>query len=115
MSYLRSLKGPTFINHATGRKKPNDTGWQDRHVEALYRPRGFEAAIVGALEAWARYADEHRARYESGVGEDGFIGPEWANMGRAIRALLNGETGRLGCGTLDGFIVDTLASEGFDA
>jgi hypothetical protein len=40
------------------------------------------------------------------------IGDAWEEIGRAILVLLNGETGRLDCGTLDAFIRDTLESEG---
>lgn len=47
-----------------------------------------------------------------GIGEDYVLGPEWATIGRALLALLNGETGRLDCGTLDGIIRDTLRAEG---
>lgn len=118
-THLSAFKSPAFINGATGAKMPNDTGWQDRHVEALYAPRGFEAAIVNGIAAWARYADEHNARYpgetpqESRIGNDYAMGPHWESWGRSLHGLLNGETGRLDCGTLSAFIHDTLHAEGF--
>lgn len=113
--YAEILRNPSFVNHRTGKRTPNDTGWQDRHMAALRAPVGFEAAIVSMLAGWATYADQHRARYESRVTDDGVMGDEWTGIGRSILALLNGETGRLDCGTLDGFIRDTLASEGVNA
>jgi hypothetical protein len=110
-TYQHTLLNPSFVNSATGRKMPNDTGWQTRHMAALRTPTGFEVAIVEMLKAWALYADTHSRRYESKIGHD-VLGDEWAAIGRGIRGLLNGETGHLDCGTLDGFIADTLAAEG---
>ena len=93
---------------------PNTGGWQDRHLSALYTPHGSEQPIFGLIYAWARYADRHRERYESGVGEDGVLGTSWAAIGSHIRALLNGELGRFDGGTLDSFLYSTLAAEGFN-
>lgn len=114
-TYLNTLYHPSFVNHATGERMSNDTGWQDRHVRAFNVPHGFEAAIVSLLTGWAIYADAHRARYESKLGDDYVLGVAWAATGRAIHSLLDGETGRLDCGTLSSFIHDTLTSEGFNA
>lgn len=113
-SYFARLFNPTFVNPTTGVKMPNDTGWQTRHVAALRSPHGPETGIALMLEGWAKYADAHRARYESGIGEDYVLGDEWETIGRSIRALLNGECGRFDCGTLDAFLSDTLHAEGFD-
>jgi hypothetical protein len=99
----------TFYNPSF---RDNTGDWQTRHTGALRKPRGFEAPIVGMISAWAQYADTHRTRYESPIGADGVLGPEWQAIGVAILGLLNGECGRLDCGTLDGFIRDTLTSEG---
>jgi hypothetical protein len=41
------------------------------------------------------------------------MGPEWFALGKAIHGLLDGETGRLDCGTLSTIIHDTAAAEGF--
>jgi hypothetical protein len=88
-------------------------GYWDRHLDAIARPRGPERPISGMLHAWLLYADSHQERYGSGIGQDGVLGPEWAAIGRALRGLLNGECGRLDCGTVDGIILDTLKAEGF--
>jgi hypothetical protein len=93
---------------------PDTTGWQARHNAALTTPQPTEAGIVRLLHGWADYADIHKRRYESGIGDDGVLGPAWAAIGANVRTLLNGETGRLDCGTLDSFICSTLTAEGFD-
>ena len=56
----------------------------------------------------------HKARFESAIGEDYVLGPQWQAIGEGLRGLLNGETGRLDCGTLDGFILATLDENGID-
>lgn len=94
--------------------------WKDAHNRAVadvlegQARRPFETMLVSALFAWALYADDHRARYESPIGEDGVLGPKWRAIGLALRGLLNGELGRLDGGTLDAFILDTLKAEGVE-
>src|SRR5574338_930214 len=117
--YRGSFRNPAFVNRTTGKPLPDTGGWQGRHMAAIRAAvnganNDHEGSIVRMIDAWASYADAHRARYESGIGDDGVLGDEWEAMGRAIRALLNGESGRLDCGTLDAFIPDTLNAEGFD-
>ncbi len=112
--YAQTFKSPTFLHPTTGKRMPNDTGWQDRHVEALYAPKGFEAPIVGMIAAWAQYADTHAARYESGIGADYVLGVAWHEMGVLIHDLLNGELGRLDGGTLSSFLHTTMRAEGFN-
>jgi hypothetical protein len=75
------------------------------HREAMLRPRpGFEAAIVGLYKSLAEYAAAAVERYESTVGEDGYIGEAWERICDGLIDLLNGETGRLSCATLDASI-----------
>lgn len=88
--------------------------WANRHNEAIAFPRGAERPIVRLLEGWMDYQEQHRKRFESGIGEDYVLGQEWAKIGLSVRALLNGETGNLDCGTLDAAILYTLTAEGFD-
>src|SRR5689334_11744723 len=97
------------------RTMPNTGGWQDRHDAAVkhialfQNPRhDFETAVVEMFKGWAKYAEDHKARYESPIGDDGVLGDYWESIGDALRGLLNGETGRLDCGTLDGFILNTM-------
>lgn len=94
---------------------PCKSGWVERHVAAIYTPYGHEIPVISLLKGWLEYANTHRERYESGIGEDGFLGRHWEAIGFALLALLNGDCGRLDCGTLDGLIRSTLTAEGFDA
>lgn len=96
------------------RNMPNDTGWQDRHDDAIRYPRQAERPIVGMLNAWVLYASQHRDRYDSLIGDDAVLGEHWQAIGEAILGLLNGETGRLDCGTLATFISDTLRNNGVE-
>jgi hypothetical protein len=88
--------------------------WVMAHNEAVDWPKGFETPIVKMLHYWEMYASKHQTRFESLIGEDYVLGPEWVNIGTAIRGLLNGETGRLDCGTLDGFILETMRENGIE-
>lgn len=110
-TYTQTFFQPTFTR-ADGGKMPNDTGWQTRHHAAITWPQNEESPLVSLIGGWALYADLHKARYESGIGEDGVLGECWARIGVELLGLLNGESGRLDCGTLDGFIRDTLTAEG---
>lgn len=89
-------------------------GYWQRHEDAMTRPRGPERPVAGMLHAWLLYADLHRERYQSGIGEDDVLGPEWASIGSALRGLLNGECGRIDCGAVDTVICETLREEGID-
>jgi hypothetical protein len=96
------------------KKISNMGGWQDRHNAAVIAPVGFERPIVHLFESWLDYADRHKARYESSIGADGFLGEHWKDIGLALRGLLNGDCGRLDCGTLDAVVLNTLNDAGFD-
>jgi hypothetical protein len=89
-----------------------DTGWAVRHAAEWSQPK---KSVTMLIKAWLLYADEHRARYESGVGDDGFLGREWANIGFSLRDLLNGELGGLDGGLADATICDALGREGWSA
>jgi hypothetical protein len=88
--------------------------WGERHCAAFTRPSKHEIAIVKLIEGAVEYADRHQARYDSAIGDDCVLGKEWESIVRAIRGLLNGECGRLDCGTIDGLLLDMLKAEGFD-
>lgn len=91
------------------------TGWSRRHLAAIGCPKpGLEAAFVGLLRAWLEYADAHASQYESTIGQDGVLGPEWARVGAALRGLLNGDLGRMDGGTLDGLLCDMLTDQDFN-
>lgn len=87
-------------------------GYWQRHEAALSAPRGVEEPIVRMLSGWLGYADAHRERFMSGIGEDYVLGPEWRAIGLGIRGLLNGALGRLDAGAIDSILVDELHVEG---
>ena len=87
--------------------------WKGRHLSAVKAPRNFETPIIGLLRSWLTYAALHEMRYESGIGEDGVLGDAWRDTGLAIHKLLDGDCGRLDCGTLSTIIHHNLAVQGF--
>lgn len=105
---------PAEVTQMTAnRNYPNTGGWQDRHDEAVSSPKvGFERAIAQMLKGWQEYAHTVKRRYESQIGKDYVLGPEWEAIGKGIEGLLNGELGRLDAGTLDSFIRGTLKDNG---
>ena len=100
----------------TEHKDFKGSGWGKRHVSAWVMPRkAYEASIVAIVTALATYADAHREAYDAPLGEDAILGEAWANMVRSARVLLNGECGRLDCGTLDGLLLGMLEAEGLES
>lgn len=93
------------------------TGWAERHNTAIGAPqigtlRGSERPIVALFYALDDYACQHNRRYDSLIGDDSFLGPAWTSALRGLRTLLNGETGRLDCGTLDAAILQLAFDHG---
>lgn len=88
--------------------------WRTRHNNAVKSPVAFEIPILMAIDAWLQYRLCHLQRYESRIGDDMVLGISWVDWGLAIRFLLNGETGRLDCGTLDALLVRVLSGEGVE-
>jgi len=93
---------------------PNTGGWKERHRAAITFLSGHERPMVSMLRGWYDYAIQHRVRYESPIGNDGVLGPEWEAIGDALRALLNGDCGRLDSGTVDAFLLNTMHDNGID-
>jgi hypothetical protein len=89
-------------------------GWKTRHNDAWRFPQTKEAPIVNLVLAFAAYADNHSARFDSKIGFDGVLGPAWADIGQSIITLLNGEIGRLDGGIVDGLVHDIMAEYGVD-
>ncbi len=71
-------------------------------------------AVMQLLQAWDRYAVAHESRYETPIGTDGVMGPYWAEVGLAIKRLLDGETGGLDCGSLAHNITAAIEAQGFE-
>jgi hypothetical protein len=88
--------------------------WATRHNMALNSPRNMEYPIVKLLDALDSYILFHREKYDSDIFEDGVLGKGVVQIVTGIRTLLNGECGRLDCGTIDGHLHDLLDIAGPD-
>lgn len=86
-----------------------------RHCAAWREPSSrAESAIVGMVNAAADYADQHEAKFETKIGDDGVLGPHWQAIVNGIRGLLDGECGRLDCGTVNSLLCEMLRREEFE-
>ncbi len=74
----------------------------------------FDSAIGLMLRALAAYADDHLKRFESPIADDYILGADWRRSLSAVRALLNGDTGRLDCGDVDRAILAMFKAAGFE-
>jgi hypothetical protein len=93
---------------------PNDArSWKGRHTRALSSAPTLtlQSAVARLAAALADYAFAHRVRFGSEIEEDYVLGPEFAAMVDGLRGLLNGETGELDCGTLDGALLALRGGE----
>ncbi len=92
----------------------NQPNWQERHMSAwvVYRhypsspTRAAESALVHLITGLAQLCDAHRAQFDSEIGDCGYAGDYATDIAKSLLALLNYETGRLDCGTLNGLILD---------
>jgi hypothetical protein len=84
-----------------------------QHNRAVIVPQGFESPVVAMFGALEHYARTHGTRFESPISEDGYLGPVWFTMARGLLDLLNGETGRLDCGTIDRAVRKLAAEHGY--
>lgn len=92
-----------------------DNGWFTRHQRAWENPApGFERALRTGYDALRTYGLAHHVRYETHIGEDGVLGAAWAGMARAYLQLLNGESGRFDCGTIDAAVRSLAMGFGVD-
>lgn len=90
---------------------PNHPGnWKDRHAKAV---RSRAIPVVEAIRAWCDYATVHKTLYGSSIGQDYVLGPAWAEWGRAMRTLLNGDLRGADAGTLDTILCGNLVNQGF--
>ncbi len=89
--------------------------WLIRHNQAVQSPRGIERAIVALRAGLLEYTLQYGESFEGmELGQDGFLGDAWLDAARAYLALLNGPTGRLDCGTLDGEVRQWAERCGFE-
>lgn len=84
------------------------------HERALAgRTNEMGRALRQMLEGWEAYAAAHFKRYEGRIGEDYVIGVYWAQVGLAIKRLLDGDAGGWDCGSLAANISEIVSAEGF--
>lgn len=77
-------------------------------------PLHFERGLLHMIRGLACYAGAHARQYESPIADDGVIGEAWLDALKGVRALLNGELGRLDGGALDHAIVELHKAAGFE-
>ena len=93
--------------------RPNSNGWEDRHNAEFAHPRTPTGGpVVHLIKGWVLYAESHKKRFDSLIGDDGVLGPAWETIGDELRTILNGECGPLDCGTVDGGILATMVKNG---
>lgn len=95
--------------------------WATRYADAMVEGSMFtdtalkqSGGVAQLVFGWAAYADAHRLRFGSMVGEDGFLGPHWGEIGVMLTYLLNGDIGRLDGGLTDTLIRDIAELNGID-
>lgn len=86
----------------------NKSGWATRHNAAMYAPVGFERPIVGMINAIDQYCKNHAKQYGSDLWDDGVLCDGLEQLLLGLRVLLNGNCGRLDCGTIDHWICDLI-------
>lgn len=98
-------------------RKPANAPWNYlvHHHQAIQKPRGIELALVSMRSGLLAYGLQHSEQFEGcELGGDSVLGAAWLQMARGYIALLNGPTGRLDCGTLDGEVRDWAKRFGFE-
>lgn len=99
-----------------------ETVQANQHRRALEHHTNRQgAALRKMLEGWEAYAQAYAKTYgeewgdENGkwsIGKDFVLGPYWAEVGLAIKRLLDGETGGFDCGSLAANITELIEREG---
>lgn len=94
--------------------KPTESVNAYQHRKALDgHTNEFGRALRKMLEGWEAYANASQERYECTIGEDHVMGEYWANVGFAIKRLLDGDVGGFDCGSLAANITGAIEAQGF--
>jgi len=86
------------------------TTWQERHYAALAAPRGPERSIVALMEGMDKYLTHSHLD----IRRDYVLGESFGQILEGFIGLLNGETGRLDCGSLDTWARTCADQIGYD-
>jgi hypothetical protein len=109
-------KGGFLLQMTKQETLKNQISEMEKLVKILNNPNRndhFELAIRYMVIGWLEYAEAHKIRYGTKVGEDCVIGAEWEVIGDALKGLLGGDCGaRFDCGTLARFIRSTMILNG---
>lgn len=90
--------------------KASDSGeqWALNSANALIAGQQFTPQAIAlshgwaqALWGWVALADSHLEQYGSRIGNDGYAGPYWTDIGRALLKLLSTDIGYLDGGMCD--------------
>jgi hypothetical protein len=74
---------------------------------------GFENALAHLIRGLVGYAEVYQARYKVPIASDVALRVDWLKIAQGIAGLLDGDTGRFDCPSLDGLIRSTAESAGF--
>jgi hypothetical protein len=84
------------------------------HNRAFAHPfPGFEDALAHLVRGLVAYREVYAARYKVEISVDPCLADNWLGIAKGVLGLLDGDTGRLDCPTLDGLIRLTAEQAGF--
>jgi hypothetical protein len=93
--------------------------WAEDHNHAMvssnsaYGPKGdLESSIKYLCKSIDRMRLGYEGCYESLPSDDGVLGSAYISLLHSLRTLLNGETGRIDCGTIDEWACKLLSEAG---
>lgn len=87
--------------------------WEGLDSDARRNPGPTEVLHVDAVAMLRHYAVDHERRYGSPIGHDAVLGDGWLMIASGLRALLNGNIGRLDAGKCDRLLCELVSSVGF--
>lgn len=88
---------------------------QGDSLEKVTGPMKLEVGLRMMIEGLAMYAAGYEEVVEEPIGNDGVLGDYWVDIARSFVGLLNGDAGRLDCGSLDRLARDLAVAAGFTA
>lgn len=99
-------------NTPDGKESANH--FHHRRAVTEHRTNATGRALRKLLDGWQQYAQAHESRFEDTIGNDYVIGPYWADVGLAIKRLLDGDTGGIDAGSVAHNIVEMIHAQGIE-
>lgn len=111
----KQMRASEILNFV-GKETTPDGKESAAHYEHIRGARSlfYRGAVRKLVLGWAEYADACRGEFDSTIGEDGFLGEAWKDIGEALLTLLNGELGGFDGGSLDANIRNFAKEQGVD-